>query len=82
MVTGAEQLGDWMARRGFNKTETAEFLGFDITFFSKLINGHRNPGLTNAVHIERLTGIPVEAWMASEHDEAVSVGSKPTAKRK
>ena len=62
MQSGAEQLRDWMDRRGFNQTETAAYLGFDIPFVSQLVNGRRNPGLTNAVSIERKTGIPVEAW--------------------
>lgn len=72
MVNGAEQLKDWMERRGFNLKETADYFGWDMTFISKLTNARRNPGLGNAIKIERLTGIPVEAWSASELDESVS----------
>ena len=72
MQAGSEQLRDWMDRRGFNQTETAAFFGWDITFLSKLVNGHRLPGLTNALKIERFTGIPVEAWVSSELDESGS----------
>ena len=61
---------DWMERRGLSKTEMAEFFNWDITFISKLVNEHRLPGLVNAIKIERLTGIPVEAWVSSELDES------------
>ena len=68
MQAGSEQLRDWMERRGFNQTETANYLSFDIPFVSQLVNGRRNPGLANAVLIERKTGIPVEAWAAEVDD--------------
>lgn len=80
MQSGPEQLLDWQGRRGFNKSEAAEYLGFDVTFYSKLINGHRNPGLTNAITIERRAGIPVEAWQSSELDESVTTGSETSRK--
>lgn len=68
MRSGADQLRDWMERRGFNQTETANYLEFDIPYVSQLVNGARNPGLTNAVIIERKTGIPVEAWATTGAD--------------
>lgn len=71
-MSGAQQLADWMKRRMFNGAQTAEYLGWDFTFISKILNGHRQPGLANAIHLERLTGIPVEAWVPSELDESVS----------
>jgi hypothetical protein len=40
-----------------------------MTFVSFLVNGKRTPGLTNALKIERLTGIPVEAWASSDLDD-------------
>jgi hypothetical protein len=46
----------------------ADFFAWDPTFVSKLLNGHRIPGLVNATKIERLTGIPTEAWLSSETD--------------
>lgn len=52
-----------MRRRGFNQTETAAFFGWDVPYVSQVMNGRRNPALPNAVKIERLTGIPVEAWL-------------------
>ena len=70
MKSGAAQLRDWMRRRGFNKTETAAFFDMKLSFFSLLVNGKRNPGLAGAIAIERLTGIPVEAWLLSDVDES------------
>jgi transcriptional regulator with XRE-family HTH domain len=72
MKSGREQLKDWMGRRGLNQTETAGHFGWDITFISQLVNGRRLPGLTNAVKIERETGIPVEAWLPNELDNGQS----------
>lgn len=73
MQSGAAQLKDWMIRRRFLQKEAAEYIGLDETFVSQMVNGKRVPGLENAVLIERMTGIPVEAWMPSE------VGSTATA---
>lgn len=80
MKPGCDQLADWMKRRGLNLSETADHFGWDQTFISKLINGHRLPGLANAIKIERETGIPVEAWQSSEQD-AVSAQVGRTAKK-
>lgn len=72
MFTGIEQLRDWMERRGFTQAEAALFLGFTEPYMSKLITGKGgSPGLANAIHIERLTGISVEAW-ADALDESES----------
>lgn len=68
MLSGAEQLRDWMKRRGFTQRETAAHFDWDETFISKLVRGERTPGLDNALKIERETGIPVEAWVSSEQD--------------
>jgi transcriptional regulator with XRE-family HTH domain len=86
MPTGAEQLKDWMERRWPLSTrkarETAEYFGFDETFISQLLRGARRPGLTNALHIERLSGIPVEAWVSEPLDEsAETVSAKPANRR-
>ena len=70
MKSGAGQLRDWMERRGFNQTETANYLAFDMPYISQLVNGARNPGLANAVHIERKTCIPVEAWATTADESA------------
>lgn len=67
---GGDQLRDWMQRRGFNQAEAAEHFGWDCAFVSMLVNGKRTPGLTNAIIIERTTGIPVEAWSFSGRDDS------------
>lgn len=66
MKTGAEQLKDWMHRRRFMQKEAAEYFGWDETYISQLVNGKRQPGLDNAIKIERESGIPVEAWASTE----------------
>lgn len=73
MKSGAEQFKDWMHRRFGHDSpqrDTAILFGWDRTFVSALIRGRRIPGLVNAIKIERETGIPVEAWAASELEEA------------
>jgi plasmid maintenance system antidote protein VapI len=69
MKSGPEQFKDWMHRRRFLQTEAAEYLGFHFTFVSQLVGGKRTPGLENAIAIERLTGIPVEAWLPMSVDK-------------
>ena len=82
MQTGAEQLADWMKRRLFNQQQAAAHFGWDNTFISQLVTGRRSPGLTNAIRIERETGIPVEAWVSSAVDESETVTSARGGKRK
>jgi transcriptional regulator with XRE-family HTH domain len=65
---GPEQLKDWMHRRRFMQKEAAEYLGWDETYVSRILTGGRIPGLDNAIHLERMTGIPVEVWASSELD--------------
>lgn len=85
MKTGAEQLLDWSKRRWPSserpQRDAAEHFGWDETFISKLCKGQRAPGLTNAIRIERETGIPVEAWMSSELDEQEPVAAGNGRKR-
>lgn len=83
---GASQLRDWMKRRGFNtQAEVAGFLEIDQRFVSEFMHEKRRPGLQLALLIERKTGIPVEAWMATELDEsdrAVLAGGRNSRLRK
>ena len=62
MQSGASQLRDWMERRDVNLEEAADLLGFAQSFLSKLLNGHRRPGLRNAIRIENVAGVSVRAW--------------------
>lgn len=82
MQSGATQLADWMERRGLSQRETASKFGWDETFISKLIRGHRRPGVRNAVKIRTETGIPIEAWMSEELDESKAHTSKIAVKSK
>lgn len=85
MPTGAEQLKDWIERRwplsSRKAREAAEYLGYDESFISQLLRGDRRPGLTNAINIERKSGIPVEAWVSSEVDEDDVVTPNRSRKR-
>jgi len=66
MKSGPEQFKQWMGLRGFNQRLVAAYFEWDEAYISNLMSGRRTPGLDNAVQIERMTGIPVEAWMADE----------------
>lgn len=82
MLLGPEQLKDWMRRRGFTQADAARYFGCDESFVSMLMSGRRGAGLTNAIRIERLTGIPVEAWAATDVDEFESaVGANPSKRK-
>lgn len=82
MQSAPEQLRDWMRRRELNQAETAEFFGFDQTFISQLLNGHRIPSLRNAIKIEQQTGISPEAWVSSQQDSLVAATREQIRKRK
>lgn len=66
MIHGRFQLADWLTRSKLNQRAGARVLGIHYTFLNQILLHHRQPGLANAVHFERLTGIPVEAWMPTE----------------
>lgn len=82
MVSGSEQLRDWMARRTVNQHAAAELLGITDVFLSQLVNGHRQPGLANAINIERKTGIAVESWLLTSVSETAEPELVGAAKRK
>ena len=71
MQSGPEQLRDWMRRRGFTQADAARYLEYNEPMVSRILSGGYSPGLKNAIHLERLTGIPVEAWASGldENDE-------------
>ena len=67
MHNGRAQLAAWITRR-FTKLHgkqslAAKLLDLDQSYVSQLLSGRRSPSLMTAVRIERLTGIPVEAWL-------------------
>ena len=68
-----------MRRRGFTQADACRYLGFDEPYLSGLLSGRRSPGLANAICLERLTGIPVEAWaheVADADDRQPAVAAK------
>lgn len=81
MQSGPEQLKDWMRRRGFTQADMARYFNWDQSFVSVLLSGRRSPGLETAITIERLAGIPVEAWLPSEVDKTEPAVQGSAAKR-
>ena len=81
MPSGPDQFRDWMRRRGFTQADAARYLEYTEALVSKVLAGTHNLGLRNAIHVERLTGIPVEAWASELHDAAEPVAAG-TGKRK
>lgn len=81
MHSGPEQLKDWMRRREFDQRETAKYLGWDEAYVSMVVNGKRRPGLDNALWLEQMTGIPVEAWVLTDLHESEVVGAEKPGKR-
>ena len=82
MRSGTEQLADWMRRRGFTQADAARYFGCHRSLLSLLLSGERTPGLASALTIERLTGIPVEAWSETPVDNLEPAMAADTAKRK
>ena len=72
-MSGRERLAQWLERSKLNQREAAVLLGMHFTHFNQILSGRRTPGLANAVTIERATGIPAEAWLASEVGELADV---------
>lgn len=84
-MTGQEQFRDWMRRRGFTQRDASRYLGWNEAYVSRLLSDDdeiriKALGLDNALHLERLSGIPVEAWESNALDESepavISNGSK------
>lgn len=76
MVNGRDRLQQWIERSKLNQKEAAEVIGIDPVSLSLILNGKREPGLANAVKIERVTGVTVDSWLQSEFSTVAS--SKPT----
>lgn len=71
---GCKRLRAWMKRSNLtNQAEAAEVLEIGYEYFTKIHRGLRLPGRDLAVHIERKTGIPVDAWVSSRMDKTRSL---------
>lgn len=62
MKPGRLQLAEWKVKRGVTQREMAELFKVHENFVSLMLKGKRRPGLTLAVAIENLTGVPVRSW--------------------
>lgn len=69
MQNGRARLRAWIERTRMTQQEAAKLLRFHEAFLSQILGGHRRPGLKNAVRIERVTGIPVTAWVPNQDDD-------------
>lgn len=82
MSQGQERLRDWIGRSKLSQRAAADLLDMHWTFLNQILNDKRSPALATAVRIERMTGIPVEAWMPTDVDsQPVGAGGK-NGKRK
>ena len=70
MQSGPEQLKDWMRRRGFTQADAARYLELPSPTVCLILKGKDQLGLRRAICVERLTGIPVEAWASQVDDDA------------
>lgn len=85
MQSGQAQLRDWMVRAKLTQRAAAKLLGMHYTFLSQILRTDRSPGLATALKIERLTGVPVEAWVTTAVDaepEPVGAGARKSKKGK
>lgn len=89
MKSGRQQLREWLDRAKLTQRAAAEILGVHYTFLSQILNEdnvgtdrERTPALATAVKFERVTGIPVEAWMPTTDDDKATVGVSPARKRR
>lgn len=83
MDSGRDQLRRWLERAHLTQREAARLLGMHFTSLSQILGQReRSPSLARAVRIERVTGIPVEAWMPTAVDaERTSQPATPVTPR-
>ena len=62
MVSGRQQLRDWLHRSRQNQIDLARELEITESYLSQILSGLRRPKLETLVRIESLTGIPVSSW--------------------
>lgn len=70
MPDGPDALKKWIEKRGLAQQEVAELLEVHESYVSQVLHRKRTPALANAVRIERITGIPVEAWLPKRPPKA------------
>jgi len=70
MQHGSTLLKAWMERARLNQREAAVVLALNYTMLNKLLRGVRCPGRQSAVHLQRVAGVPVEAWESTTSSHA------------
>lgn len=63
-------LADYFKQTGKTQESLAKKLGVKSAYVSMLAAGKRQPGLTLALEISRITGVPVEALLMPETERA------------
>lgn len=64
-IAGPRLLRAWIERRALSRAEAAGELGLHYVHLCQFLAESKTPGLVTAIRIERATGIPVEAWVAT-----------------
>lgn len=62
MLSGRQQLRDWIDRQGLNQTNAAKLLGVHDVVLCQWLNGDKIPGLDNAIMLDDKAGIAVRSW--------------------
>jgi transposase len=63
MLSGRQQLRDWIDRQGINQTTAAKLFGVHDVVLCQWLNGDKRPGLPNAIMLEDRTGISARSWL-------------------
>lgn len=82
MKPAREQLREWLTRAKLTQRAAARAFGMHYTFLSQILNSDRSPALATAVRLERITGIPVEAWLTTDDDVHLTAAGGTGRKRK
>lgn len=61
-MTAPDQLKAFLKTGKLTRAEVAEDCGFDRSMLSHYMRGTRRPGRDAALALERVVGIPAEAW--------------------
>lgn len=67
---GAELLGDYLRTHALTREQFAEKVGSTGAAVSRWVTRDRVPSIAWAMKIERVTGIPLEAWAKVERKRA------------
>jgi len=75
-MDGRTRFQQWLDKSQLNQREAARLLGVHYTHVNQILSGRRLPGLANAVAIERVTGIPVGAWVPTAEGKPAAPRSR------